>query len=224
MKRDMVFKAAIFDMDGVIVDSHPIHQRAWRRLLESTGRTVTESDLEFVLDGRRKEDILRHFFGDLVDQELIHYSNHKERLFHEEAERLLPLPGLPTFLQCLRDASISLGVGSSGSRQRVQFTLEKLELRSFFSTVVTGDDVEHGKPDPAVFKLAASRLRCEPSEVVIFEDAVSGIEAARAAGMRCVGIAQNGRSAALANAGASLVLPDFLGIELDQFVQQMNGN
>ena len=203
------FQGAIFDFDGVIVDSHPVHKRAWRKFLRSTGKVASEEELQFVLDGRRRDDILRHFLGELDDEEIAEYGHRKEQFFRNEAVNVRTIKGLRSFLLNLEAANLALGIASSGSRGRVDFLLDQLKLKKHFGVVVTGDEVSEGKPHPAVFLKAAQGLRKDPCALIAFEDAVSGVQAARPAGMTCIGIAQRERASVLLDAGANHVVPDF---------------
>jgi beta-phosphoglucomutase len=210
-------QAVIFDMDGVIVDSHPVHKKAWRRFLDSQGKEVNEEDLAFILDGRKKEEILRHFLGELSPEQLDRLGHEKEMLFREEARaELRPVEGIEELLGNLSRANIKLGVASSGSDTRVQFVLRKLRLLDYFSAVVAGDHVVAGKPDPAIFRLTSQKLAVVPEEVLVFEDSVSGVRAAKAAGMRCVGLAEPSRAKALVAAGADHVIDHFVGFSVEE--------
>jgi beta-phosphoglucomutase len=204
-----MLRGAIFDFDGVIVDSHPAHKRAWKRFLQSIGRQVSDADLQFVLGGRTREDILRHFLGNLEPEEIAEYAHRKEQMFRDEAASVQTVKGLKPFLEDLENAQIELAIASSGSRTRLNFLLSLLNLARYFRVVVTADDVIRGKPDPAVFLKAAKGLRLDPAELIAFEDADSGVKAARAAGISCVGIGCNGSSEALLAAGAMHVVEDF---------------
>jgi beta-phosphoglucomutase len=202
-------KGVVFDFDGVIVDSHPVHLRAWKKFFESTGKTVSEEELQFVLDGRRRDAILRHFLGELSDETLVEYGHRKEQMFQMEAADVRPIVGLPRFLEELEAAQLNLSVASSGSRCRVESLLRKRDLKKRFRVIITGDQVERGKPDPELFLRVARDLGLEPFELVAFEDAVSGVIAARSAGMKCIGIAPIDRASSLLDAGATHVVPDF---------------
>ncbi len=211
-----MLRAAIFDMDGVIVDSHPVHKQAWSRFLELHGKQVTDKDLNFIMDGRKREEILRHFFGSLSDEEVRILGHEKEQFFREEAAHLKTIKGLPEFLRQLSEAGIKLGVASSGSNGRVNYVLESLNLHRYFETIVTGDRVATGKPDPAIFRIACGHLRVWPAETLVFEDSVSGVRAAKAAGTKCVGVATNGVIPILQEAGADQIISDFSCISFDQ--------
>ena len=204
-----MIKGAVFDFDGVIVDSHPAHLRAWKKFLNSVGKTVSEEQLKFVLDGRRRDDILLHFMGELDANKIVEYGLRKEQYFRDEVDYVRPADGLMDFLEELEYERLVLAIASSGSRSRVHFLLDRFGLSKFFQAVVTGEDVEHAKPHPAVFLKAVLRLRIDPSKLMVFEDAVSGVKAAGSAGMQCIGIAPLDLAPNLLAAGASHVLPDF---------------
>jgi len=207
-----MLRAAIFDMDGVIIDSHPIHKKAWRKFLRLLGKEVTEENLNFVMEGRKREEILRHFLGELSDEEVRLLGLKKEELFREETADIKLIDGLQEFLTQLSEAEIKLGVASSGSESRVNYVLDSFHLRHYFGAIVTGDQVAVGKPDPAIFRLASNRLRVRPTETLVFEDSVSGVRAAKAADMRCVGVATNGIIGTLLEAGADHIIPDFSSV------------
>jgi len=215
-----VFRGLVFDFDGVIVDSHPVHVRAWQKFLDSVGRTASEEQLQFVLDGRKRDDILRHFMGELEANQIVEYGHRKEQFFRDESAHVRTIDGLLGFLKDLKYEQMALAVASSGSRSRVDFLLDRLDLKKLFQVVVTGDEVEQGKPHPAVFLTAAQHLGIDPAELMAFEDAVSGVIAARSAGMMCVGIAQPDRAAILVDAGANYVVPDFRPLSYSK-LQQM---
>ena len=204
-----MIKGAVFDFDGVIVDSHPAHMRAWKSFLNSVGKTLSEEQLHFVLDGRRRDDILRHFMGELDADKIFEYGLRKEQCFRDEVDHVRTADGLLDFLEELQYEQMALAIASSGSRSRIHFLLDMFRLNKFFQVVITGDDVEHAKPHPAVFLKAALQLRIDPSKLIAFEDAVSGVKAAGSAGMQCIGIAQLDLVPILLAAGANHVLPDF---------------
>jgi len=210
-----MLRAAIFDMDGVIVDSHPVHKKTWRKFLESLGKEIDEEHLNFIMEGRKRDEILRYFLGELSDEQVRTLGHQKEQLFREESADMKAIDGLREFLWQLSEAKIRLAVASSGSNGRVNYVLDLLDLRHYFQAIVTGDQVKYGKPDPTIFRVACDHLRVRPSETLVFEDSVSGVRAAKAAGMRCVGVATNGIIAILVEAGADHIIPDFSAIPFD---------
>jgi beta-phosphoglucomutase len=207
-----MLRAVIFDMDGVIVDSHPIHKKTWRKFLELLGKEISEEDLNFIMEGRKREEILRHFLGHLSDEQVRVFGRQKEQLFRQESAAIQPIKGLLEFLRELDDSEIKLAVASSGSSSRVNNILVSLDLRRYFQAIVTGDQVTNGKPDPAIFQVASDRLCVPPAETLVFEDSVSGVKAAKTAGMKCVGVATNGVIPTLLEAGADRIISDFSGV------------
>ena len=211
-----MLQGLILDLDGVIVDSHPAHLTAWKALFSSLGRQLSDHELDFVLEGHKREDILRHFLGDLPEEQLEEYGTQKETLFRESLCEVQTVNGFWEFLEQVERDRLPLAVASSASRSRVTYTLEHLDLTDRFQVVVTGTDVAKGKPDPALFNLAAEGMRVESSRILVCEDAVNGVEAAKSAGMKCLAIASNGRTPLLQNAGADVIVPDFTATNLKQ--------
>jgi len=214
-----MLEGVIFDMDGVLIDSHPVHRIAWHRFLASVGKNVSDEQLDFILEGRRREEILRHFLGDLPEGIVAEYGQRKEDFFQETFKEVRFIPGIEVFLDELRAARIKTGIATSASAYRTQRTLELLKLEDRFVAVITGDDVSSGKPDPSVYRLAAERMNLAPRQLLVLEDAPSGVQAAKAAGMRCFGVSSNGRTEALRQAGADYVIPDFVDLSVTRLLQ-----
>jgi beta-phosphoglucomutase len=206
--------AVIFDFDGVVIDSHPLHLQAWKAFFRSLGRELSDDDLSFVTEGAKREEILRRFLGNLSQEQIRLYGVEKDRLLQARASELKLVRGFSDFLAELEVAGLLLAVASSGSRRRVVRTMEDFGLLRRFRAIVTGDDVPNGKPDPALFRLAAQKLQVGAEQILVCEDAVAGVAAAKAAGMKCLGIASNGRERMLTDAGADLVVGDFDQITL----------
>jgi HAD superfamily hydrolase (TIGR01509 family) len=204
----------IFDFDGVIVDSHPVHLQAWKGFLRSIGKDVSDADLSLVLEGAKGDEILRHFLGEIPPEQIKLHGAEKDRLFQALAGELKLVDGVAEFLAQLDAAGLPMAVATSGSRRRVEQTLESFHLRSHFRAMMTGEDVARGKPDPALFLLAARSLRVEAESVLVCEDAVAGVVAAKSAGMKCLAIAANGRGPRLKQAGADMVIDDFTNAHL----------
>lgn len=206
-------------MDGVLLDTHPAHLKAWRSLLADAGKIVSDLDLQFVLDGHKRQEILHHFLGELEHSRAQYFSSLKDEYFSHHQDSVRPLPGLPEFLRQLSAAEVPAAVATSAGRPRTEALLARFAILDHFSTIVTGDDVSKGKPDPEIYRLAASRLGLSPENLVVVEDAISGIRAGKAAGMRCVAVARNGNADSLLAVGAELVITDFNGPLLSTFQQ-----
>lgn len=205
-----MLRAIIFDLDGVIADSHPAHKLAWSELLSSLGRTVSPQELEYVVEGRKRDEIMRHFLGELPQEQVRECGVRKDALFRRYSADLKAIRGVREFVDGVSSAGIAIALASSAGRRRVEANLSHLGLASYFPVVVTGDDVVKGKPDPALFIMAARELNIPPYETLVCEDAVNGVQAAKAAGMKCLGIASSGdRELVLKAAGADKILRDF---------------
>jgi len=209
-----MLRAIVFDMDEVVIDSHPVHRLAWKNFLDTVGREVSDEDLEFILDGRKRDEILRYFLGELSADELAEYGSLKDEMLQKLGKQLRPLPGIVEFLAGLSPAGIRIALATSAGRSRACGTLRELGLADYFETIVTGDEVVNGKPDPAIYRLAAERLQEAPENLLAIEDAVSGVKSARAAGLRCVGVSCPGRAEELLAAGAEQVISDFRSFSL----------
>ncbi len=183
--------AVVFDMDGVIVDTAPQHFAAWRRLLAEIGYELNEEEFR-VTFGKRNREILRHILGDELSEHQVEELGHKKEKYYRSLVRgkVKAAPGFIPLLKEIRKNSLKVAVGTSAPQENVELILDELGITNQLDAVVTAEDVERGKPDPGVFLLAAQRCDVEPEKCVVFEDAVAGIEAAKAAGMRCIGVGQ----------------------------------
>jgi beta-phosphoglucomutase len=202
-------RGIVFDMDGVLVDSHPSHRLAWKQFLESVGKTATDAELEFILDGRKRDEILRHFLGDLSSDQIREYGLRKDEMLRSLGNGIHPVEGVVEFLTSLRPAGFRTALATSAGKARTFGTLKELGLTEYFDAVITGDEVPASKPDPSIYRLAAERIEEDPKHLMAIEDAPSGVKAAMGAGLRCIGIASDARAELLRAAGASSVLPHF---------------
>jgi len=200
---------AIFDHDGVLVDTLKLHQDSWVAMGREFGLPITEG---YVLEtfGMTNPMLLRRLLGDgLADTEIAGYSDRKESAYRDLARgRIELMEGVRGLLDDLTAAGALLAIGSSGVRANLELTVEECGLHGRFATIVSGEDVTRGKPDPQVFLLAASRAGVDPSRSVVFEDAPVGIRAAKAAGMLAIGVTSSHSAEALHEAGADEVVAD----------------
>ncbi len=179
----------IFDLDGVIVDSNPVHSVCWRVYLRRVGMETPE-DFDQRMYGRRNDEIIRLVFGaDLDEEEVERRGAAKEALYRErmapELEHRLA-PGLRRFLE--RRNGTPMGVASNAERANLDFVLDGGGLKKYFRVVLDGSQAARPKPDPEIFLCAARQLGAAPGDCVVFEDSLAGVKAARAAGTRVVGL------------------------------------
>lgn len=195
---------AIFDWDGVLIDSSRHHEESWERLARETGLVLPPG--HFLKGfGMKNEAIIPGNLGWTRDPaEIRRLSLRKEELYREiiRERGITPLPGAREFLERLDDAGVPIAIGSSTHRLNIETSLEILGLRRHVRALVTAEDVSHGKPDPEVFLKAATAIGKPPQACVVFEDAPVGIEAARAGGMAVVGVATTHAAQGLSRADA----------------------
>lgn len=214
--------AAIFDMDGVLIDSGAHHRHAWRALLAELGAEPAHPEHWRLTIGRPSEEAIPLLLGRRVSgPEARRLARRKRDLYQERAlTGLEPVPGVREFLHSLERHHVPRAVGTSASRWDAERLLDDLGLLRFFDVVVTADDVMLGKPDPEIWTQAARRLRVPPGHCVVFEDALVGVQAARAAGMRVIGVTTAHTDAELLAAGAERTIPDFQGLEWSRIARR----
>jgi beta-phosphoglucomutase family hydrolase len=195
-----VTKAILWDLDGVLADTAAFHFEAWRQIFESLGKGFSEDDFKRTF-GLRNQAVLRDVLGNIPREQLDDLGRRKDELYRALIQgNLSPLAGVERLLRHLKGDGKRMAVVSSTARENVRLILASLGLDSYFETVVAGEDVTRGKPDPQGFLLAAERLGVAPGDCLVIEDAPDGIEAGRRAGMRCVGVATSHPAQALARA------------------------
>jgi HAD superfamily hydrolase (TIGR01509 family) len=184
-----MIKAAIFDLDGVLVDTIPYAVQAGNATLKEYGITRTTEEIKKAMGRKAIVNYTEYVRSRGLDIEPAALIKKRDILFFKMIKgNLKPLPGVRAFLAGLERGGFRMAVASSSSRAWVSTCLAEAGLLKWFSIIVTGDDVKTGKPDPEPFLLAAKMLGVMPEECTVFEDAENGVEAAGAAGMKCVGI------------------------------------
>jgi HAD superfamily hydrolase (TIGR01509 family) len=213
---------AIFDHDGVLVDSLDFHQKAWLELGHRTGLAITP---EFIHEtfGMTNRSILRKLLGDALDPaEVVRYSDLKEVCYRDAARgKIQLLPGVRALLDGLTAEGVLLAIGSSGPRLNLELTVESCGLNGRFASIASIEDIQRGKPDPQVFLVAAAKAGVPPARTVVFEDAPVGIQAAKAAGMYAVGLTTTHPAASLWEAGADEVVEDLAGYDVHRLIGRL---
>lgn len=213
-----MIKAIIFDLDGVIVDTAHYHYIAWKRLAQELGIDLTLADnekLKGVSRVRSMEIILALGGVTLGEQEKEQLANKKNIWFIDHLERMAPdeiFPGVKDLIRKLKDKGIRIALASSSKNAKM--VIQLLHIENEFDVVVDGSMIVNSKPDPEIFLLAAQKLGLPPEQCLVFEDAAAGVEAAKAAGMKCVGI---GSEEQLGQ--ADLVLPATGAFNPDTLIQ-----
>lgn len=210
-------RAAIFDLDGTVVDNMFLHAEAFAVFAERHGLPPLTAADRAKLDGRRNSEIFPVLFGrEMAREEWLAFEHEKEGLYREVSRgRLRVVPGLPALLARLRADAIAVALATSAPALNVAHTLGETGLAEAFPTIVRGDQVPMGKPAPDVFLEASRQLDVPPADCLVFEDAPMGITAARAAGMRVVAVTTSFSAAHLASLAAP---PDLACRDFDAFL------
>jgi beta-phosphoglucomutase len=188
--------AVIFDMDGVLVDSFDAHREAWKAMADSEGLPFDPAAFT-ALFGRTSREVIAGLWGEgrYTDREIAALDDRREAAYRNVIRANFPaMPGALDLIRALRDDGFRLALGSSGPPENAALVLDQLGARALFDAVVTGGDVQRGKPDPEVFLTAADRLGVAPMRCAVIEDAPAGIAAANAGYMLSIGLASTGRT------------------------------
>jgi beta-phosphoglucomutase len=202
--------AVIWDVDGTLVDTAELHFQAWQALMEQIGQVFTRADFNPTF-GLRNADIFHRLFGtQFTDEQIAELSERKETLYRAAARkhRVALLPGVRALLEGLHAAGFKQAIGSSAPRENVNLILNLTNTERFFQAIVSVEEIQRGKPDPQIFRLAADKLAVASAHCLVIEDAVAGVQAAKAAGMKCIAARFGGEhsEAALSQAGADLIV------------------
>jgi len=188
-------RAVLWDMDGTLIDSEEFHWISWRDTMAREGIPITHE--QFLSSfGQRNDSILPQWLGAASTPERIaKLSSAKEELYRHLVRKdgILPLPGVASWVHRLHERGWLQAIASAAPRENINVILEALAITHLFQGIVSAEDVGRGKPDPEVYLTAASRVGVSPDRCIVVEDAIAGIEGARRAGMRSIGVSGNHR-------------------------------
>ena len=185
---DRKFKGAIFDLDGVVVDTVPIHFKAWRKMFAAYGKKFTFRDYKEKVDGIPRIDGGKSILTDLSDKELVKATDKKQSYFLKSLKQE-DIPVFKTTIKLIKDLkSKGIRLAVISSSKNLPYILKKTGINTLFDAAISGGDITKGKPHPQIFLMAAQKLGLKPKNCLVFEDAILGVEAAKRARMICVGI------------------------------------
>jgi beta-phosphoglucomutase family hydrolase len=215
-------KAVIFDMDGTVVDTTRIEYDAWKQMFDEQHVDFPYEEYIQVLGAKGSEIVKERMdIGDDQVEELLHQ---KEEYFKQLVEEngLQLIPDVEKVLQEIRRLDLKMALATGSSQEKLDFILERLQIRHYFDAFVTADDVKNGKPDPEVFLKAAQKLEVPPHECIVMEDASNGVEAAKNANMTCIAITSTRGKESLQK--ADLVIKHYQELSLQEFLGQRPKN
>ena len=208
-------KGIIFDMDGTMVDSLPYHHEAWKIFFnENKVENFSEKLNEY--KGGGTLDLMRTVYGNQYSKkELKKMSEDKEKIFRKiykgEIKQIL---GFKKFLGELKSKDIMVGLASNAIRKNVSMIINELEIYDYFDSIICGDEVINGKPNPEMFNETIDRFNINKDECLIFEDSLEGVLAAKNSGVKVIGITSSSSNKVLKDAGCVMSISDYLDFKL----------
>ncbi len=212
MYKELFFKAVIFDLDGVVIDTAAPIEAFWQKWADAKGISVDEKIMTEVIHGCPAVQTIERLFGKLSEQEKQDILADGEEM--EANLQYKAMAGVMEFLRQLVEKDIKIALVTSSLPVKVEEVFRQIGLYGFFNEVVTADEVEKGKPDPACYRLAAKKLGVSGFDCLVFEDSLSGTRAASQAGMHVIGVNKPLMEPALKIAGAGFVMADFTQAKL----------
>ncbi|MBX9255845.1 HAD-IA family hydrolase [Desmonostoc muscorum CCALA 125] len=206
--------AILFDLDGTIVNSDPIHYRAWKEMLLDFSIEIDETFYKSRISGRLNPEIVQDILPQLSLAERENFADEKEALFRKVASDLQPLSGFYELLAWTDTHQLKRALVTNAPRLNAEYMLEVLGIKEAFHTIVLADDCIAGKPDPAPYQVALNNLGIQAEEAIALEDSPSGIRAAVGADIRTIGIASTHNPQLLQEVGAFMAIPDFTDLQL----------
>lgn len=215
-----MLKAILFDLDGTLANTDPLHYETWKDILNQHGVEIDHSSYKVHISGRTNPVIIQDLLPHLSVAEAEELANYKEARFREIALNLEPLTGLWEFIEWVEKQKLQKAVVTNAPPENVKFMLDVLKLADIFETVILAGEMTVGKPDPAPYKLCLEKLGVDATEAIAFEDSGSGIKSAVGAGIYTFGVASTHEPESLLEVGANMVINDFS----DQRLKQMLDN
>ncbi|MBW4564703.1 MAG: HAD-IA family hydrolase [Mojavia pulchra JT2-VF2] len=213
--------AILFDLDGTIVNTDPIHYQAWQQKLAHYGIEIDESFYKSRISGRLNPEIVKDILPQLSPTDGQKFADEKEGLFRELAPHLKPLSGFSELLTWTDAHQLKRALVTNAPRLNAEFMLDVLGIKEAFHTLVLAEDCIAGKPDPAPYQAALDKLEIQAEQAIALEDSPSGIRAAVAAGIPTIGIASTHEPKVLLEVGAFIAIPDFTDLQLWTFLNSV---
>ena len=210
-----MIKGVIFDMDGTMVDSLPYHHEAWKIFFnENKVENFSEKLKDY--KGGGTLDLMKAVYGDRYSlKELKRMSDEKEIIFRRIYKgKIKPIKGFKKFLNDLKSRNILIGLASNAIRKNVSLIIKELEIYDDFDSIICGDEVDNGKPNPEMFNKTIDRFKINKNECLIFEDSIEGIKAAKNSDINVIGITSSSSHKTLQDAGSTMNISNYVDFDL----------
>jgi len=203
------FRAAIFDLDGTLIDNNAYHLKAWKEYLKEKRMDVSEENYRKHINGRTNKDAIEYLYGrSMSNEEAYAYALEKEALYRKiYAPYIKPVNGLIPLLEAFKRENIKMAIATSGIPVNIDFMFNHIPIKSYFNTVIHSGNIKKGKPDPEIYLKAAEALKIPAQHCIAFEDAAVGIQSAKTAGMYAIGLTTTQEAEELKK--ADLIINDF---------------
>ncbi len=212
--------AILFDLDGTLANTDPLHFAVWQEMLSEFGLQIDREFYQKRISGKVNEEILADILPQLSVREGLEFAEKKEQRYRDSTPTLSPTPGLAKLLKWSEQKGLKQAVVTNAPRNNAVHTLEVLQLTDIFPTVILAEDAPPGKPDPAPYQMALDLLEVDSQNAIAFEDSSTGIRSAVAARIYTLGVTSTHSPATLLNAGASMTLADFNNEQLWSLLEQ----
>ncbi|CAN5882755.1 HAD family phosphatase [soil metagenome] len=202
-------RAAIFDLDGTMIDNNVFHLKTWRDYIQKLGLDITEEAYRTNINGRTNKDAIEYIFNrKMTDEEAMVFALEKEALYRENYRSFIkPVDGLLDLLEAFHKRNIPMAIATSGIQINIDFMFEHISIKQYFKNVINSSHISKGKPDPEIYLKTAALLNIPAENCLVFEDAVVGLNAAHAAGMKVVAITTTQSEEELKD--AEMIIKDF---------------
>lgn len=212
----------IFDLDGTLLNNNPFHLKAWQALCRKHGKELTDEDYKTNMSGKNNNDSMKYLFGtDLSQESLNAFKEEKEELYRElYRPHAKPVEGAEALIKSLIAEEIPIALATSATPVNIVFTLEALNFTDYFKTVVDSTQISRGKPDPEIYLTAADRININPAACIVFEDSLTGVQGAKAAGMKVIGMTTSHSPEELSKADKTI--NNFLAVSINELTQMIH--
>jgi HAD superfamily hydrolase (TIGR01509 family) len=213
----------LFDVDGTLVDTDPVHIIAFNEICRPHGVEVDEETYRQRISGRINPVIFAELLPHVPDSEYARLSWEKEARFRALAGEMHPVPGLIALLEWARSVALPCALVSNAPRDNVEFVIDAIDIRAYFQAMVLADDLSHAKPHPLPYLTGLEKMGAAAGASVAFEDSKSGVQSAAGAALGVVGITTSIAPDILKSHGAALTVPDYTDPALMAFIRERTG-